>query len=141
MRLTKCVVCGCILSWAVAATPAGDIGLYVARDGNDDNPGTQQRPFASLEKARDAARDLKYSGGLPPGGVVVHLREGAYELRTTFRLTAGDAGSENAPIVYRAYPGEKVVLTGGRSIAGFVPHRGSVLKADGGAKGFEGVRF
>lgn len=123
--------------------------LYIAPNGSDawsgaltaPNDAETDGPFATLEHARDAIRAMKKSGALPPGGVAVHLREGAYELPATFKLTAEDAGTEDAPIVYRSHPGEKVVLTGGREITGFVPHRGHVLKADVGAQDFKGVRF
>ncbi len=105
------------------------------------NRGKSDGPFATLERARDAIRALKKAGPLPPGGVAVHVREGTYELPASFKLTAEDAGTEAAPVVYRAHPGEKVVLTGARRITGFVPHQGKILKADVGAQGFKGVAF
>ena len=33
--------------------------FHVAPTGNDANPGTMEKPFATLERARDAARKLK----------------------------------------------------------------------------------
>jgi hypothetical protein len=52
-----------------------------------------------------------------------------------------DSGTEEAPIVYRAFQGEQPVLIGGRSIAGFTGHKGAILMADVGSQGFQGVRF
>ena len=39
--------------------------FYVATDGADTNLGTKAKPFASLEGARDAIRQLKNDRGLP----------------------------------------------------------------------------
>ena len=128
--------------------PPGAV-FYVSLVGNDGwsgrlpDPSADRTdgPFATLPRARDAVRALKQAGPLPAGGVAVQVREGTYEFPETFRLTEADAGSEGAPVVYRAQPGERVVLTGGKTVTGFVPHQGQVLKADVGAQGFKGVRF
>jgi len=45
-----------VLTAACAATGAA-ADLYIATDGSDGNPGTEARPFATLERARDAVRD------------------------------------------------------------------------------------
>lgn len=80
--------------------------------------GSPQRPFSSLEQARQAIRQLrsKSGGRLPGHGVTVRLREGVYELSSAFRLDPSDAGTEEAPLVFTAFPGEKVILSGGRRI-------------------------
>ena len=84
---------------------------------------------------------MKKAGPLPAGGVAVVLRGGDYFLARTFELTAADSGTSEAPFVYRAAEGEKVHLIGGRPITGFVPHQGSILKADVAAQGFKGIYF
>jgi len=108
--------------------------FHVAVNGNDANPGTKDKPFATLERARDAVRQFK--GRKPGTSVEVLVRAGTYELTRTFRLAAEDSGTEGAPVVYRAYPKEKALLIGGKRITGFTPHRGQILKADVGAQGF-----
>ena len=50
--------------------------FYVAPTGADENPGTREKPFASLIRARRALRALKRQGSLPAGGVTVNLRGG-----------------------------------------------------------------
>ena len=46
---------------AVAAkrSAADSATFYVAPDGDDSNPGSKERPFATLSRARDAVRKLK----------------------------------------------------------------------------------
>lgn len=117
--------------------------FYVSLGGNDANPGTERQPFATLEKARDAVRALKQAEALPEGGIAVYLRGGAYTLGETFTLNAEDSGTESAPVVWRAFPGEKVQVVGGREVKGFEPVsdpdilaridescRGSILQTD-----------
>ncbi len=105
-----------LASWA--AQPAV---FYVATNGDDDNPGTKTKPFATLERARDAVRILKQAGQVPPGGVTVLIGGGTYYISRTLALTADDSGSESAPIVYRACEGEDVFISGGSEVRGFRP--------------------
>src|SRR5579862_931649 len=78
---------------------------YVAPGGSDQAAGTKAAPFATLERARDAARQRK--------GTIV-LRGGVYRLATTLELTAADSG-----VTWSAYPGERPVISGGRVISGW----------------------
>lgn len=87
--------------------------FYVAPWGSDESPGTFDEPFATLERARQAVRDLKSSSGLPAEGVVVWLREGVYERGETFELTEEDSGEEGRPVAYRGYLAEWARLVGG----------------------------
>ena len=103
----------CRMTSSAGAKP---VGIYVATDGADGNPGTEAEPFATLERARDAIRAVRKKDGLPPGGVTVWLRGGVYYLGSTFELTEEDSGAESSPIVYGACGKEKVWLSGGRRI-------------------------
>ena len=109
--------------------PAPGAAFYVAAHGNDADPGTPQRPFATIERARDAIRQLKTAGGLPRGGVAVYLGGGRYPRKQTFRLTAEDSGTAESPIVYRAAAGESAVLDGGTRLSGFQPIQDAAILA------------
>ena len=91
--------------------------LFVAPNGNDSNPGTLADPFATLEAARNAVRELKKAHGLPGGGITVYLREGIYTRSGTFELKHGDSGTADSPIVYRNYEDDTVRLSGGASLS------------------------
>jgi hypothetical protein len=101
------------------ALPRPGATFTVAPAGADTNPGTPEKPFATLEQARDAVRALKSQGGLPPGGVSVAIRGGVYHVTQTFRLAAADSGTEEAPVCYAAAPGETPVFSGGVKLKGF----------------------
>lgn len=90
--------------------------FFVATDGNDTNIGTKDSPFATIERARDEIRKIKQSGNLPQNGVCVYVREGDYGILSSIEFTNEDSGTENNPITYRAYPGEKVSFYGGVKI-------------------------
>ncbi|SDD68754.1 Right handed beta helix region [Paenibacillus sp. UNCCL117] len=93
--------------------PASGAVFYVSNNGSDTNPGTLESPFQTLEKARDAVRQLKQGSGLPDGGVTVYVRGGVYSRSSSFILEEQDSGTADKPITYKAYPGESVRLDGG----------------------------
>lgn len=80
--------------------------------GNDRNPGTLAKPFLTIERARDAIRELKMRSALGTTGVTVYLRGGIYTLTQTFALSEQDSGASAAPIIYAAYQREEVRLSG-----------------------------
>jgi parallel beta-helix repeat protein len=81
--------------------------LFVSPEGNDAARGTKDEPFATLERARDAARVLKASGP-----VTVWLRRGTFRLEKPFSLSAVDSNT-----TYSAFAGEAVSVTGGVSLS------------------------
>ena len=106
------------------------VRYYVAPDGDDRAAGTEATPFATVERAQAAVRALRSPDGMPEAVEVV-LRGGRYELTEPLRLGAEDSGSP-APesgwnivsgpprgVTWRAYEGERPVLSGGRTIGGF----------------------
>jgi hypothetical protein len=100
------------------ASPKTD--FFVALTGNDSNPGTVDQPFATLERARAAVRDLKTSSGLPAGGVTVWLGAGMNSRTAAFTLTAEDSGTSTQPITYRSIDARNpATITGGRAITGW----------------------
>jgi tetratricopeptide (TPR) repeat protein len=127
--------------------PKPAVELYVGPEGSDEGPGTRARPFVTLLAARDAIRALRQAG-LPKGGVQVTVLPGTYTATETLALEAGDSGTEEAPIVYRAESSGSVTFTGGSPVTGFQPvtdaailgrlpeeARGKVLCADLRAQG------
>ena len=99
------------MAMALAALPlsgAQAAQLYVAPNGNDANPGSLEKPFASLQRAQQAAR--KVAGR---EAVAVMVRAGTYFLPETLVLNAADSGSKAAPVVYQAYQKEQPVISGG----------------------------
>jgi len=120
---------------AVAASAEGD--LYVAANGSDSNPGTFERPFATLVRARDAVRKLKKDGE-----ITVLLRGGTYRLCEPLVFGATDSGSDGAPVTYAAYPGEEVVVKGSLAVKGnWKPWRDGIFSCSLRETALEGKPF
>jgi len=119
------------------------VELYVAPDGQDANPGTKGRPFATLTHARDAVRQMKKNA---KGTITVYLRGGTYYLDEPLVFTTEDSGpaicpgpasdgmdklTDEAPVRFVAYKNEKPVLSGGKLLKlKWTPHKDGVMKAN-----------
>ncbi|MEU6035975.1 right-handed parallel beta-helix repeat-containing protein [Actinomadura sp. NPDC047616] len=91
--------------------------FHVSPAGDDSAPGTLDAPFATLERARRAARKAT-------GDVVVHIGAGTHVLDRPFELTEDDSGRDGRRIVYQARgygteEQEQAVVSGGREITGW----------------------
>ncbi len=87
--------------------------IYVAKDGDDANPGTKERPVKSFDVAFALACESERDGG-----VVVYIREGIYDVSNGITIPEDMSGTEKNPTFISAYPGESVTLTGGVNING-----------------------
>jgi hypothetical protein len=105
---TMCTVL--LLATVGSAASRSPRTLYVSVLGNDAWSGRRMRPngrhgdgpFATLERARDAIRELKRKGGLPKGGVTVVVCDSIRELAGPFELGAEDSGTPESAITYAA---------------------------------------
>jgi len=88
--------------------------LHVAPKAGQSGDGSLERPYGTLEAARDRIRSLKASdGGVLRRPVIVELADGEYPIGAAFCLDERDSGSPSAPIVYRAAHRGKARLWGG----------------------------
>ena len=98
--------------------------FYVSTSGSDAWSGTLSRPnlqgtdgpFASLERACDAVRDLKKNKSTD---ILVLVREGTYTLEKTVVFGLQDSAEGDSTVTYAAYPGETPVFSSGREIKGW----------------------
>lgn len=91
--------------------------FYVAVSGQDSNPGTKAKPFATIARARDAVREKTKAGRTQD--LRVQIGGGTYRQTETLTFGPEDSGTTNCAITYAAAPGEKVTLSGGRKIDGW----------------------
>ncbi len=92
------------------------VRFYVSTYGSDSNIGTFEQPFASLDAAKTSIRNAKKGGLSVPAEVII--RGGTYYLKQTLELGPEDSGTRDAPITWRAYENERVILSGGKRITG-----------------------
>ena len=71
---------------------------YVSPDGDDDNPGTEARPWRTIQKATETL----------VAGDTVYIRAGTYHER----VIPQNSGSAGQYITYAVYPGETAIIDG-----------------------------
>ncbi len=91
--------------------------VYVSPRGNDSNIGSPASPVASLNGARDVIREFKKRQKISDT-IKVIIEDGFYEMSETFLLNAGDGGSMEFPVIYKAAENSKPVFSGGKKITG-----------------------
>lgn len=89
---------------------------FVAPNGNDADPGTKEKPFATISRARDAVRSAKADGDKGPW--TVRIAGGNYELAEPIRFESRDSGTDENPVLYIG-EGTKTVLNGARPLDGW----------------------
>jgi len=100
---------------------------YVSPTGNDQwsgrladaNADATDGPLATIHAAVDAVRDLKQQDPDRDRPIVVALRGGTYYLDRPVAFGPEDSGTQQAPVIYRAYEDERPVLSGGVAIDGW----------------------
>jgi hypothetical protein len=113
-----------LLSACMVLPQSRGLVLHVAPGGAADADGTRNRPFASLEAARDRVRTLRAENTPPPAGITVLIHGGRYPVTNTFTLGRGDGGVE-----WRSARGETPVFSGGLRLERFTPVADAALRA------------
>ncbi len=88
--------------------------FYVAKNGNDGNSGSFEKPFLTIRKAAESMS----------AGDVCLVRQGIY--RETVR--PAQSGTANKLIVFRTYGKEKVIITGTEPVTNWTRHKGIIYK-------------
>ena len=96
--IVSCIVFSVTISYAQTS-------IFVSPVGKDTNPGTKEKPYATIGKAQIEARQIK-------GGVNIFLRGGTYYLTQPVVITSQDSRPDNAPAIFKAFSGESVIISG-----------------------------
>ncbi len=88
---------------------------YVSLSGSDDNPGTQEFPFRTIQKAAD----------LMVAGDVCYIMAGIY--RET--VTPAGNGAPGNPVVFTPYQTDRVVIVGSDTVTGWELWQNNIYKA------------
>ena len=86
------------------------VDFFVSPQGSDNNSGSLDKPFKTLQKAQQAVRA---SGKLKQEVANIFLRGGNHYLPATLLLTDKDSGSTEFPLTISGYKTEKAVVSGG----------------------------
>jgi hypothetical protein len=89
--------------------------LWVSPVGDDANPGTEEQPLRTLERARDVVRTLNHDMA---DDITVFI-DGEHHLGRPLELGPEDSGTNGFNIVYTAAPGDHPVISGGTRVVGW----------------------
>ncbi|MDF7808776.1 PDZ domain-containing protein [Pontiellaceae bacterium B12219] len=109
MKINHANLMICLLTLSVGMVHAAD--FYVSPQGSDSDPGTKEKPIATLGRAVEKVRP--HAGKTP---VTVHFEDGVYYLPETVVFTPEDSGSKKNPVIYKAVNEGGAVLSGGAKL-------------------------
>ncbi len=91
--------------------------FYVSVTGSDSGDGSQENPFATVERARQAVDEINDN---MTGNIIVNIGAGDYYLDETLQFGASDSGTNGYEVIYRSSDGiGKANLIGGEKISGW----------------------
>ena len=96
------------------ATLGCDRGYFVSPDGSDENSGTIDSPFKTVQKCADIVQS----------GETCWLREGIYRES----VQPKSSGTEEKPITFAAFKDEKVTVSGTEPIERWTPYQDSTFR-------------
>lgn len=116
-----------LMGGAAMAQAAEETRFYVSLAGDDrwsgklaePDAGRTDGPFATVQRALAAIRELRRTDPDMAGPATVYVRGGIHYLREPIILTPEDSGTPASPIIIRNFPGELPVLSGGRRVSGW----------------------
>ena len=113
---SKNIIVLLLTSFSMSATAVTK--LYVSPTGDDNNKGTESKPFKTIERARD---EVRKKNKRMRDDINVYLRGGEYYLTDTITLDQRDSANNGKRIVYQAFEDETPVITAGKKITDWRP--------------------
>ena len=81
---------------------------YVSTKGSDDNPGTKEAPFATIQKAVDQMSG--YTGG------IIWVEGGFYSITKPINVALANGGSRQSPVFIKGYGEEEAVISSTKAL-------------------------
>lgn len=108
VRLIRTMFGGNDIDYGIGEYDDGVLTVYVATKGKADADGSAKKPYATVEAARDAIREIDKAG---LKGINVIIKKGVYIIPEAVAFTAEDSGTKTCPITYIGEEG--AVINGG----------------------------
>lgn len=116
MKLEKITLM--LLPLLLYACSYNDTAFYVAPSGNDGNPGTKSKPFASLNRAKEAVLNYVREGA-ENQEFKVYFRGGTYYFDQPTVFSEDEFSSGKNRIIFSAFEDEKPVFNAGTKLSGW----------------------
>lgn len=98
--------------------------FYVSPSGSDENDGSKESPFATIQRAQQAVRSINAN---MTGDIVVYLAGGIYDVKETINFNHLDSGSNGFRVIYKALEDQEPILDGGKKVSQWSQVEGSNL--------------
>ncbi len=110
--ILACLQISAVTAFAKTEAVQGNLTLHVSADGRKNGDGSEEKPYNSIEAARDALRKINVS----KADVHVKIHGGDYYCTNTIEFNEKDSGTDNNPITYEAAGDGEVTLRGSKEI-------------------------
>jgi hypothetical protein len=100
---------------ALGLAPVLRASLWVSPSGDDGNPGSEERPFRTIDRAREMVSKMNRDMS---DDITVFI-EGSYHLYQPLLFGPLDSGTNGFSVIYTAAPGEHPVIDGAFRITGW----------------------
>ena len=121
MNIIRNIIISIAALWPVLVF--SQTSFYVSGKGNEGNPGTKTRPFATIKRALIEARKT-------PGNVTICLFGGTYYLEQPIVFTSEDSRKENETLTLTNFENQKVTVSGGTLLnLKWEPYRNGIWRA------------
>lgn len=101
--------------------------IFVAPGGSDSNPGTREKPLATVAVAVRKAREMRRLNDPAIGdGIRIIVEGGTYRFTEPLFVRPEDSGTESSPTIIQAAEGARPVFSGGVPVTGWKRVSGKV---------------
>ncbi|MFO7724786.1 MAG: right-handed parallel beta-helix repeat-containing protein [Oceanipulchritudo sp.] len=117
-----------MLKASLLISPLGATEVFHVAEAGDDNwsgrfakplEDGSDGPLATFSGAREKVRERIADHDRSREEIIVTFRGGRYAIEESAVFTEADSGMASAPVTWKAYPGETVLLDGGIRVSGF----------------------
>jgi hypothetical protein len=124
-----------ILALVISAHAFG-AEIWVSPTGNDANPGTSEKPLATVQRAMRMAREWRrLNNPWVKGGIQIMVADGVYRFEEPLLVRPEDSGTADSPTTIMAAVNAKPVFSGGVNVTGWKKASGNIVGLPSEAKG------
>lgn len=99
--------------------------IYVCTNGNDNTEGSKEKPFKTIQRAKDEVRKISKN---MTGDIVVEINDGEYYIENTINFEEKDSGYNGFKVIYKS-TNNKTNIYNGRKISNWEQHTKDIYKA------------
>ena len=97
------------------------------KTGNDNNGGTSNAPFKTIQRAQDAVRECNSNMS---GDIIVNIAPGRYEIEQLLQFDNNDCGTDSHKVIYRGNSINMPIISGAKQINGFTKGEKGIWQAE-----------